>query len=239
LQVLKALHGIGADLGDPLHVSLTNGRVLVAGTGVSPERQRQIQAALETLPLAKVEFSDVAAAQAPSDGGQTAVVPETPGPYQARLEAQLGGRAATDRFAGEVLNWNETLMAHAYALHALALRFTDDASLDENSRGLLRGMALDHVNAMESPAANFDRAMAPALVALGAAAPPRSGTSGQTWQASSEQLFQAARKVEMLSSKLLGVARGEQANLNLPSELLGAVKDLRADLEQNHRLLGR
>jgi len=38
---------------------------------------------------------------------------------------------------------------------------------------------------------------------------------------------------------LLGVTPGENAHADLPSELLGAVNDLRADLDQNQRLLGR
>jgi hypothetical protein len=63
--------------------------------------------------------------------------------------------------------------------------------------------------------------------------------SADTWQASAEQVFQAARHIEVLSSVLLGVTPGESVHADLPSELLGAVSDLRADLDQNQRLLGR
>jgi anti-sigma factor RsiW len=242
LKVLKALHGIGADLGDPLHVSLSQGRVLVAGVGVAPERQRQIQTALGPLPRVAVEFSDPMAATLPADGAAVApssVSSDSQSPFEARLEAELGGRAGVDQFAGQVLGWNEKLMAHAYALRALAQQLPSDASLNETDRATLRSLAEDHQAAMEVPLGNFERAMNPVLNALGAAAHPHNTPLETTWQASAEQVFEAARNVEMLSSKLLGVARGEKANADSPSELLGAVSDLRAHLEQNHRLLGR
>jgi hypothetical protein len=241
LRVVQALHGIGADLGDPLHVSLSNGRVLVAGAGIAPERQRQIETALDSLPRVAVEFSEPAVAPLPAEGAPPASTANSPdaSPFQARVENQLGGRGAADRFTSEVLNWNETLMSHAYALRALAQKFPEDAPLNDADRASLRGLALDHLNAMAVPAGNYAHAMVPLLTALGATAPASSAAPAASWQASAEQLFQAARSVEMLSSKLLGVARGEKANADLPSELLGAVSDLRAGLERDQRLLGR
>ena len=77
LQVLTALHGIGADLGDPLHVSLSKGRILVAGVGVAPERQRQIQTALDSLPRVTLEFSEPQVAETPLDS-PAAVPPLAP-----------------------------------------------------------------------------------------------------------------------------------------------------------------
>jgi Putative zinc-finger len=242
LKVLTALHGIGADLGDPLRVSLSQGRVLVAGVGVAPERQRQIQTALDSLPRIALEFSEPASAALPVEAAAAAPStssPDSVSPFQARLETELGGRAGVDQFAGQVLNWNETLMAHAYALRSLAQQFSSDAWLNDTDRASLRSLANDHLIAMAVPAGNFDHAMIPVLTGLGATARPHSGPSDATWQASAEQVFQAARNVEMLSSKLLGVARGEKANADSPSELLGAVSELRVHLEQNLRLLGR
>src|SRR5262249_13850657 len=50
LRVFSALHEIGADLGDPVEVGISNGRVLVSGVGISPERQRQIHGLLDGTP---------------------------------------------------------------------------------------------------------------------------------------------------------------------------------------------
>lgn len=242
LHVLQALHGIGADLGDPLRVSLSNGRVLVAGVGVAPARQREIRTALDALPLVSVNFSDPAAPTAPNETASSASPPapaESVPAFQSKLEAQFGGRASLDRFAAQALNWNDTLMSHAYAIRKLAQQFPTDAPLSETDRASLHALVLDHLTAMSVPAGNYDHALVPVLTALGASASARSSEPAGNWQACSEQLFQAARSVEMLSSRLLGVARGEKANQDLPAELLGAVSDLRADLEQDRRLLGR
>ncbi len=245
LQVLKALHGIGADLGDPLRVSLTNGRVLVAGVGVLPARQREIQSALDALPRVAVEFSDPAAFALPPEAAAaapSATKSDSPSPFQPQLEAKLGGRAELDRFAGQALNWNESLMSHAYALRGLAQQFPDDAVLNDADRVSLHALAGDHLSAMAVPASSFENRMAPVLTAIGAKAQAQGALdahSATSWQASALLLFQAARRQEMLSSVLLGVARGEKADADLPSELLGAVSELRAQLEQNQRLLGR
>src|SRR5262249_24282846 len=64
LAVLVALHRIGADLGDPVDVKLRSGRVLVAGTGVDPERRREIEMALGARPNVVLQFSDPEGASA-------------------------------------------------------------------------------------------------------------------------------------------------------------------------------
>ena len=50
LRVLAALHEIGADLGDPVEVTRSGGRVLVSGVGVPPQRQHEIHRALDRIP---------------------------------------------------------------------------------------------------------------------------------------------------------------------------------------------
>jgi anti-sigma factor RsiW len=253
LLVMSVLHEIGADLGDPVQVSLSGGRVRVSGVGVAPERKRKILAALEPLPNVERNFSDPPAAplpngallpsDAPPNGAaaQPAVALAAPGVFQSRLEAQLGGRGPVDRFTGQILNWNESAMAHAYALRLLAQKFPPDgsiASLNEQDRATLRGLARDHLVALAASMADFDRVLVPVLTSLGAAS-SRTAAAADAWQGAAEQVFQAARRIEVLSSLLLGVTPGESGHTDLPSELLGAVNELRADLDQNQRLLGR
>jgi anti-sigma factor RsiW len=245
LLVMSVLHGIGADLGDPVQVSLSDGRVQVSGVGVALERKRKILAALEPLPNVARNFSDPPPAPLPNDAplpkdapATQPAVASTPGVFQSRLEAQLGGRGPVDRLTGQVLSWNESIMAHAYALRLLAQKFPTDTALSEQDRATLRGLARDHVAAMATPLADFDRVLVPVLTALGATS---SGTvtAADAWQGAAEQVFQAARRIEVLSSLLLGVTPGASGHADLPSELLGAVNELRAHLDQNQRLLGR
>jgi anti-sigma factor RsiW len=254
LLVMSVLHEIGADLGDPVQVSLSDGRVQVSGVGVAPERKQKILAALEPLPNVARNFSDPPRAPLPNGAqlsndaalpnhtqAQPAAASTAPGVFQSRLEAQLGGRGPVDRFAGQVLNWNESAMAHAYALRLLAQKFPPGgsiASMNEQDRATLRGLARDHLVALAAPLADFDRVLVPVLIGLGATS-SRTVAAADAWQGAAEQVFQAARRIEVLSSLLLGVTPGESGHADLPSELLGAVNELRADLDQNQRLLGR
>jgi hypothetical protein len=241
LQVMSVLHGIGADLGDPIQVSLSDNRVQVRGVGLAPARQQEILAALGPLPYVATNFSNPAPTALPEDAGatQTTVQTAASSAYQARLEAQLGGRGPVDRFTGQMLNSNESAMAHAYALRLLAQQFPSDASMSEQDRATLRGLVRDHLESMAVPVASFEHSLVPVLNGLGAASNSAPNAAYNAWQGASEQVFQAARRVEVLSSMLLGVTPGQSADPDLPSKLLGAVNELRADLDQNQRLLGR
>jgi anti-sigma factor RsiW len=242
LQVMSVLHEIGADLGDPVQVSLSNDRVQVRGVGLAPARKREILAALEPLPNIAAQFLDPPVTPLPKDASasQPVVAPTASNPFQARLEAQLGGRGPMDHLTGQILSWNDTATTHAYALRLLAQQFPADASLNEQDRATLRGLVRDHLVAMSAPLTNFEQVLVPALTGLGAAPSNGAGAgSADSWQRSAEQVFQAVRRIEVLSSVLLGVTPGESAHADLPSELLGAVNDLRAHLDQNQRLLGR
>ena len=60
LQVLSALSAIGADLGDPVEVALTDGKVVVTGAeGIPASRQNAIRNAVASLPHVEVAFGTV------------------------------------------------------------------------------------------------------------------------------------------------------------------------------------
>ena len=250
LQVLAALHGIGADLGDPVELKLSQGHVEVSGVGVSPERQRQIRGALESLPHVEVAFSDPGAAPAPVQATAPEPAPVVPSPpasatgskLQTRLEQQLGGRAELDRFSARVLDWNEAAMARAYALRALAQRFPaeQEAAMNAEDRRVLRQMVREHISAAEAHIRGLESVLAPVLTALGAPAvvQPQAAPSG-TWQASAEQVFRSSRRVEVLMSVLLGVTSGEKPTTDLPAALLTALRETRANVDQCKGLVGQ
>ena len=234
LQVLSALHEIGADLGDPVEVSLSDGRVLVAGVGVPPGRQQQIQARLEALPNVTIRFS------APEAGRPAAVEPATPAeagatssssPVQARVEQQLGGQAEFERFSSQVLDRNEALMSRAYALRRLAEIFPTDDGMNLKDRDVLRTMARQHATALGAEIASLDRMLAPLAVSLGGSVAPRTSPAGASWQPAAEELARAAHRLEVLVSVLLGVTPGNHPAARLPSDLLEAMSEVRADLD--------
>jgi len=103
-------------------------------------------------------FSDPSPRRCPNDAAaQPASASAAPAAFQSRLETQLGGHAAFDRFTGQILNWNDSAMAHAYALRLLAQQFPTDDSMNDRDRATLRGLARDHLAALAAPLADFDR----------------------------------------------------------------------------------
>ena len=58
LQVVAALHRLGADLGEPIEITREGREVVVSGTAIGPARRQQIHAALDHLPNVAIRFTD-------------------------------------------------------------------------------------------------------------------------------------------------------------------------------------
>jgi len=84
----------------------------------------------------------------------------------------------------------------------------------------------------------LQRALNPVLTPLGAVTAQRPAVSDTAWQASAEELVLASHRVEVLLSVLLGVAQGQSSG-ELPSQVMNAVSDLRADLDRCQQLLAQ
>lgn len=242
LQVLAALHEIGADLGDPVEVSLAGGRVLVAGVGIAPKRQEQIHGLLDARPHVTVQFADpesphsVPAESVPPAAPVAGSAPPT-SPLQARLEQQLGGQAEFEKFSSQLLDRNESLMSRAYALRRLAELFPADADMAPKDREVLRTMARQHASALSREVASLDGALHPLLVSLGGlsashpAAPPRIAAPATSWEPAAEDLARASHRLEVLVSVLLGATPGNTPAARLPADLLAALAEVRADVD--------
>jgi hypothetical protein len=239
LRVLAALHEIGADLGDPLEITRSGGRVLVSGMGIPSARQREIHRALDPLANVTVQFSDASAAAPPS--GSAVVEPQAPAAASngiaARLERHLGSRAAFERFSGSALDALDNAMSHAYALRSLAQRFPEGTAMSDSDRAVLADLARQHLQTLSSQINELHRTLAPVLVSLGGAtAQGRPANDVRAWQTAAEDAFAASRRVDVLLSTLLGVAP-EGGNAHVPSDLLAAFADLRARVEDCQKLL--
>ena len=245
LQVLSALHQIGADLGDPVQVRLSEGRVLVGGVGVPAQRQKQIHEMLDPLPNVSVDFANPAAVSSGVPASSDAAAAAEPtkaasgSKVQMRLEQQLGGRAELDRFSSQILDAEDAAMSRAYALRGLAQRFSPlaETELNDTDRKELHAMAGEHAAAMAVQLDAIQRVLNPVLSSLGASAPAHPAvTTATSWQPAAEDLFRASRRVEVLMSQLLGVA-SQEASGNTPSQLMSAMSELRGDLDRLQKLM--
>ena len=245
LQVLSALHQIGADLGDPIDVRRSGGRVVVSGVGVPAQRQKQIHDMLDSLPNVSVNFANPAAvsseAPAVSDGAAVADAGAAGSKLQTRLEQQLGGKAEFEKFSAQILDTNEAAMSRAYALRSLAQRFPapSEAELDAAGRRELRAMAREHLDSLNAQVTAMSRLLNPVLTGLGGAPAKPIAHEASAWQPAAEDLFRASRRVEVLLSQLLGAATPQSSTTQLPSLLATALGELRTELDECQGELGK
>ena len=230
LRVVAALHEIGADLGDPVEVRLTDGLVVVSGVGVTPERQRDIRRALEDIPNVAVQFTDPASAGASaSDAAVDSDAPGRASAAQARLEQQFGGRAEFERFSGEYLDRVEGAMARVYALPLAGATIPRITAMPNADTTRLRDLARQHLSVLAAQVDDLHRTLAPVLVSLGGRTAQGRPANARAWQPAAEDLFRSSRRLELLLSTLLGATR-EGASANLPTDVLAAFADVKVEV---------
>jgi hypothetical protein len=240
LQVLAALHQVGADLGDPIDVSRSGSEIVVAGVGITQTRREEIERAVSGLPRVTVRFTDSAPASR---------LPEQPAPanqaagdnrqLQARITEQVGGRAHFEQLAAEVLEMSEPLMARVYALRGLEERFPANVQSRMNASDLesLRKIQRDHAVALRQQITAFDQVLKPVVGSRKATEP---AFTSDSLQPATEELFQSARRMEKLLAVMFGAAPPDSVDeQQLPSQLAATLAQLRAKVEAYNRLVAR
>ena len=233
LQVVAALHQLGADLGDPLEISREGRQVFVSGVGIPPQRQQQIHGLLDRLPHVVVRFDDPAFPAGATPVQSEPAARDAAGPekstYAARIEERLGGRPQFERFSSSLLDWTDSAMTRAYALRRLAQQFSAAAEdqMTAEDRRTLRKMGREHLAAFNKDAQRVANTVKPILAGLGpGTAQIEARSVADTWQSASEDLLTSARRAETLLAVVLGVASPESDSANAPAQLLVALATL-------------
>jgi len=186
LQVVAALHQVGADLGDPVEIARNNGQIVVSGTGIPPQHQKQIHEALDSVPGVVVRFQEPGGVPSgpgasPGPGGTPPETPairdsagSAPSSFQARLEERLGGRPQFERFSSQLLDASDAVMSRAYALRRLAQEFPPDAErqLSAEGRRELLDLGREHVAALARQSGEMDAALSACWLLWAAPRPP-------------------------------------------------------------------
>ena len=244
LQVVSALHQLGADLGDPLEISREGGQVLVSGVGIPPQRQQQIHGLLDRLPHVVVRFDDPAFPAGATPVQSEPAARDAAGPekstYPARIEERLGGRPQFERFSSSVLDWTDSAMTRAYALRRLAQQFsaTDEDQMTAEDRRTLHKLGREHLAAFVKDAQRVANTVKPVLSGMGPGGTQIEARSDSiNWQSASEDLLASARRAETLLAVVLGVAPPENDSANAPAQLLMTLAQLSSRAEECQRLL--
>jgi len=238
LRVFVALHLVGADLGEPVQVSRSEGRIHVTGLGIDPSRQARILAALSAIPHLDIRFTEPAPATArvedftpAANAGATAAGTG----LQEQILRQLGSRNAFEQFSNQTMEHSETLMARAYAVRRLAQRFTVEveAGLSTDDRRMLTDLRRQHMTVLEQESNQLLRATQSVVPSM--ALPVAQASAAGSWQAASEQMFQLSQQLERSLAVALGAAKGDISS----ERLFTNIAQLKGSIEANRRILSQ
>lgn len=149
LQVLTALHGIGADLGEPVQLAHENEKLVLSGSGVSEARREEIQNAVAGLDFV-IPRLESSRPKPPSTTRRTeASAASQTGPVRALVEQRLGTAMSFDDFVNDALDASDGVLSRTHALGALATRFPNEVEKDLPAQGrlLLETLRSDHLGA--------------------------------------------------------------------------------------------
>lgn len=201
LQVVAALHAIGADLGEPVEIRRGPAGILVQALVADPERQQQIRSALAGIRGVDLLFDEPEAPRAPAATEPRFDAEAAPSPVQERLAARLGGRVALENFINHVLDLSDAALARAHALRALAQRFPPEveATLGPADRKTLALIQSSHAARLLTSVRTLEQVLRP----LGGAAGRVEAADAPTWQALAPDLLEAAQRLDRTANETL------------------------------------
>src|SRR5438309_7770654 len=110
--------------------------------------------------------------------------------------------------------------------------------MSADERRKLHALCTAHLDDFTQDSQAIATTFRPILTGLGGSAgASESRPEAATWQAASEELLTAARRVETLSAVVLGVSAPKGTYEAAPSELLAALAQLSSRVEQCRKLL--
>ncbi|HEY3743129.1 MAG TPA: zf-HC2 domain-containing protein [Bryobacteraceae bacterium] len=218
VEVAVALHRAAADLGEPVEVLREPDRIVVTGTALPASRRQELTSALAPIAGVSIRWEDSRITPNPSrpnanfDAGRL--------PWQAELEAALGGKSALEKTSNELLDLSDAVTARTVALKKLHDRFAAE-SLKPAEQEKIDGIAADHQRELRKAVDALNRRAAPVFAKLGVA-PETGSLNGQAGS-----VFEAAQKTDQLLNVLFA---GVETNRTLPQtveELRNAMARLR------------
>jgi anti-sigma factor RsiW len=231
IAALVKLHELGADLGEPVEtVASPGGAVTVICRQVGREREAEIRSALAGIPGVTVQSEAASRPDTRPDAGKrprTVVSLGNGGnPLERALAEQLGGKAAFDRLANEILEQEDGLMARAYALHDIEERFpaSRQTELGPRDGAALAAVIADHRRVALEKGWEVESRVAAISRALGFADPTAR-------QPAASGLFPAAHRMDRILNVIFGGSPSDLTGPELSVELNAARAQLRAALE--------
>lgn len=216
LDVFAALHGLKADLGEPVTVTRSGQSVQVGVWQLPPDRQNELQAALAGQPGVQVELTaprvplknaTVARTMPPptADGAPLHIEVES-GDEDQRLLKFFGTADREQDFTNQALATSTAILSHLYALRNLQGQFPGERgqSLAAEQRAQLHMLVQDHVTSIATNVDALGRQLTPlnanfSVIPCAASIAP----VATSWQGGSLEALETARVIDHVLRALL------------------------------------
>lgn len=196
MEIQYSLHRIGADLSEPIEMRKQGGRIVIAASGVSPERKQQLAEMFGN----KVEVRLELAAPAPTANGTPPTVQGVESRHEPDLQlaAFFGSPEAQERFARTVLAADAPVLSRLYALRNLAQQWpaAAEARLSDDARRKLYAIVDDHIQALRSGVPVLQQTLAPFLEHFCAESTARTAATPTAWRDTAALSLEAARTLD-------------------------------------------
>lgn len=228
LRVFAALDAIGADSGESVSVDIAPSKqqIIVAGVGLSPDRERQIRQALADIPNTEARFTSAQATAFMNRPQNTATsqLGGSDAPLREMLEKQAGGAQQFQAIADKAMDASSTILQRAHALYVLAEKFPPvvASQFGQPEQETLRSLRRRHAMAVEQAAAELKDALLP-LLRTTAAADETQIQQNASWEVGAAQLYGEAKALDASLGRILAGSYSQQDGQriwnNLPDEI--------------------
>ena len=96
---------------------------------------------------------------------------------------------------------------------------------------MLHALSRKHTAVLAEKIDAMDKILVPTLSSLGGTAASVTAAGHTSWQSATDDVFRNGRHMEVLISQMLGMTHGKASTNALPSDLMAALNELRADLD--------
>ena len=233
LRVFAALNAIGADVGESVSVDIAPSKqqVIVAGVGLSRDREQQIRQAVAGMPNTEARFTSGQASAFVNRPPDTATSANAINDTLLRqtLEKQAGGAQPFQTIADKALDASSTILQRAHALYVLAERFPPfiASHFDASQQDVLRFLRRRHAIVIEQATADLKSSLRPLL--HGTAGVDETQTPRDTsWEVGAAQLYEEAKGFDASLGRILGGTYSQEAGQRFWSKLPDEIQRLEA-----------
>jgi hypothetical protein len=228
LRVFAALNAIGADVGEPLTVSIDSAKqhIVVGGVGLPSSRERAIRQALIPIPNLALHFTSGQAAVVSGQGAPAGTyTSDNAGPLRPLLEKRAGGAQQLQLIADRALDASSVILAQANALYVLSQKFNSSvtSAFGPSDRETLRDLRHRHATVIEQTLIELKDNLNPLFNSQISATNETKNPRATSWENGTGQLYEQAKLLDASLGRLLAgnYARelGENLWKQLPDEI--------------------